>query len=104
MEYAMWPETTRIRAGRTKRVSSWDRSGGNADAVSVGPGETKALADIAGPGIINHIYFTMCMPNPWDFRDTVLRMFWDGEEAPSVETPLGISSASATAWSAGSRR
>ena len=40
-----------IRPGiRTKRISSYDRSGGNADFVRIEAGETKALAEIAGRG------------------------------------------------------
>lgn len=51
------------------------------------PGETVAtLAEIAGPGAIQHMWIT-CAPNAW--RTLVLRMHWDGEEHPSVETPLG---------------
>ena len=36
---------------RALRVSSHDRSGGNADALQVKPGETAVLADLEGPGI-----------------------------------------------------
>ncbi|HIJ66298.1 MAG TPA: DUF2961 domain-containing protein [Candidatus Hydrogenedentes bacterium] len=86
---AIWHEMARIRTGRTKRASSWDRTGGNYDAVGIAPGETRVLADIGGPGVINHIYFTMITPALWDYRDAVLRMFWDGEDTPSVEAPFG---------------
>lgn len=44
------------------------------------------LADIEGPGAIQHIWMT-CFPDAW--RSLVLRMYWDGEEYPSVETPYG---------------
>lgn len=44
------------------------------------------LADIEGPGVIQHIWMT-CFPDKW--RSLVLRMYWDGEEHPSVETPFG---------------
>ena len=47
---------------------------------------TTALAEIAGPGIIQHIWMTV---DPKAYRDCILRMFWDGEAAPSVEVPLG---------------
>lgn len=55
-------------------------------------GETRVLAEIDGPGIINHIWLTVTDKTEADFfvlRDLVLRMYWDGEENPSVETPLG---------------
>lgn len=51
------------------------------------PGNTTVdLADINGPGAIQHIWLTT-HPSWW--RRLVLRMYWDGEETPSVETPLG---------------
>jgi hypothetical protein len=51
------------------------------------PGDaTVTLADITGPGAIQHIWLTV-HPDHW--RRLVLRMYWDGEETPSVETPLG---------------
>jgi len=44
------------------------------------------VAEITGPGAIQHIWIT-CWPATW--RNLILRMYWDGEESPSVETPLG---------------
>jgi len=80
---------------KTKRVSSFDRSGGNHDWMDVPAGETRVLADIQGCGIIRHIWCTHGVQTPQgDFeenslRKLVLRMYWDGEEHPSVEAPLG---------------
>ncbi len=47
---------------------------------------TFTLADIDGPGAIQHIWLT-CHPNMW--RYFILRMYWDGEQQPSVEVPVG---------------
>lgn len=44
------------------------------------------LADIDGSGILTHIWMT-ADPNTW--RSFILRFYWDGEEMPSVEVPLG---------------
>ncbi len=44
------------------------------------------LADIDGPGAIQHIWLTV---HPTAWRTLVLRIYWDGEETPSVEMPLG---------------
>lgn len=75
---------------RSKRVSSWDRTGKNRDFISLGPGETRVLADIKGAGCIKHIYSGPVPPfDPFFYRNTVLRMYWDGEKNPSVEVPLG---------------
>ena len=74
---------------RSRRASSFDRTGGNADWVAVGPGATVTLADIAGAGSIRHIWFTINSPSPYHLRELVLRMYWDGESSPSVEVPIG---------------
>ncbi len=71
------------------RISSWDKKGRNKDAIMVGGKKTRVLADIDGPGIINHIYFTTILQNPLDFRNAVIKIYWDHEEHPSVEVPLG---------------
>jgi len=78
-----------LRDCRSKRVSSYDKTGGNADAIPVEPGQTATLADIAGPGAIRHIWFTIGAEDQNYLRKVVLRMFWDHEPAPSVEVPVG---------------
>jgi hypothetical protein len=47
---------------------------------------TTTLADIKGPGVIQHIWITV---DEKSYRDTVLKFYWDDEELPSVEVPLG---------------
>lgn len=47
---------------------------------------TFTLADIAGPGAIQHIWMTS-FPSHW--RNLILRFYWDDEQAPSVEVPFG---------------
>ncbi|MBO5252956.1 MAG: DUF2961 domain-containing protein [Clostridia bacterium] len=49
------------------------------------PGETFTIADIEGSGIIEHIWLTPT--GRW--RNTILRMYWDDQEVPSVECPIG---------------
>jgi hypothetical protein len=72
----------------SKRISSYDRTGGNKDSLTIEPGLTAVLAEIKGPGAIHHIWVTIAA-EPFYGRKLVLRMFWDGEEAPSVEVPVG---------------
>ena len=72
-----------------KRVSSYDRSGGNADARQIAAGETLTLLDEAGPGVISHVWVTIASDDPNHLKALVLRMYWDGETTPSVETPIG---------------
>jgi hypothetical protein len=72
-----------------KRISSYDKTGGNGDAVGVAPGATFTVLDQPGPGIITHIWFTIASPEDLHLKKIVLRMYWDDEATPSVETPIG---------------
>ena len=72
----------------SKRVSSYDRSGGNRDRLTIEPGKTAVLAEIKGPAAIHHIWVTISA-EPFYGRKIILRMYWDGEENPSVEAPIG---------------
>ena len=49
---------TRIRSGlTTKRISSYDRTGGNNDRFeNIKPGEVRELFNVKGAGMINHIW------------------------------------------------
>lgn len=59
----------------------------------IASGETVTLAEIDGPGTIEHIWMTVTEKtsdiNPFVLRDLVLRIYWDGQDNPSVECPLG---------------
>jgi hypothetical protein len=54
-------------------------------SVEIKAGETFTLADIAGPGAIQHIWMTPT--GHWRFA--ILRVYWDGEATPSIEAPVG---------------
>jgi hypothetical protein len=54
-------------------------------SVVIQPGQVFTLADIRGPGAIQHIWMTPT--GTW--RYSILRMYWDGEATPSVEVPVG---------------
>jgi hypothetical protein len=79
----------RLVDARTKRISSYDRSGGNGDCVGIGPRETFTMAEMEGAGIVKHIWITVSSEDPLVRRNLVLRMYWDGQSHPSVEAPLG---------------
>ena len=59
----------------------------------IAPGAEEKLAEIEGPGIIEHIWITVDNKTTegdcFVLRDIVLKMFWDDEKDPSVEVPLG---------------
>jgi hypothetical protein len=72
----------------SKRVSSFDRTGGNKDSLTIKPGATAVLAEITGPAAIHHLWVTISAEAFYG-RKIVLRMYWDGEKVPSVEAPIG---------------
>ncbi|MBN2326902.1 MAG: DUF2961 domain-containing protein [Candidatus Omnitrophica bacterium] len=51
------------------------------------PGETLTMMDIEGCGVIRHIWMTI-RPDNDHYRNAILRMYWDGSDIPSVETPV----------------
>jgi len=85
----MLEHLSRMRQGRSRRISSWDITGRNRDCWTIEAGATRALAEITGPGIIRHIWFTIASDDPYYLRKSVLRMYWDGMDYPSVECPVG---------------
>ena len=72
-----------------KRSSSYDRTGGNADARPVPAGGTITVLDENGPGEVSHIWFTIADREQHHLKKIVLRMYWDEEKTPSVEAPIG---------------
>jgi hypothetical protein len=54
-------------------------------SISIGPGECRELADIQDSGAIQHIWLTPT--GTW--RYSILRIYWDDQEHPSVECPIG---------------
>jgi hypothetical protein len=53
--------------------------------VTIKADETFEVADIDGPGAIQQIWMTIT--GTWRF--SILRIYWDGQENPSVECPVG---------------
>ena len=82
-------DLARFREGRTKRISSYDRSGGNADYIKLDAGEIVDVARIEGAGVVKHLWFTLGSKDPMYLRNVIIRMYWDGETSPSVQSPLG---------------
>jgi hypothetical protein len=79
----------RLRNYKTRRSSSWDRTGGNGDAVRVEPDSAATLLDVTGAGVVTHIWFTINSQDEHHLKNLVLRAWWDGESSPSVEVPIG---------------
>ncbi|MFV0267746.1 MAG: glycoside hydrolase family 172 protein [Draconibacterium sp.] len=85
-------DLAKIKSGvKNRRISSTDPSGGNRDHLEpFKPGEKRTIATIEGTGIIIHIWITIAPP-PGELsrNDIILRMYWDGNDYPSVESPIG---------------
>ena len=61
----------------------------NDDSKRPIPGETTVLADLQGPGAVNHIWMTIA-DNEYGWpRLLRLRVYYDGSETPSVDAPVG---------------
>ena len=54
-------------------------------SIPIEPGETRQLANIDGSGAIQQIWMTPT--GHWRF--SILRVYWDDSELPSIECPVG---------------
>ena len=54
-------------------------------SIRIEPGQTFTLADVTGPGAIQHVWMTPT--GRW--RSSILRIYWDDQSQPSVECPVG---------------
>lgn len=53
--------------------------------INIEAGKTVTLAEMSGPGAIQHIWMTPT----GNWRYSILRIYWDDESTPSVEVPVG---------------
>ena len=83
------PDITQQQTYTLHRASSMERTGGNIDALALTPGETYTMLDTDGPGTVSHIWITISSNESYYLKRIVLRMYWDNEETPSVEVPIG---------------
>ena len=75
---------------KSRHVSSYDTTGGNADSWKVKKGEKVNILDVQGAGVITRIWITIAPTHEKLSRnDIVIRMYWDGNSFPSVESPVG---------------
>ena len=54
-------------------------------SIKIQPGEVREIAAIDGPGAIQQVWMTPT--GTW--RYSILRIYWDDQEQPSVECPIG---------------
>lgn len=51
--------------------------------ISIPPGQTITICDVAGEGVISHMWF-----GGYSGRGFIIRLYWDNNEFPSVEAPI----------------
>jgi len=80
----------RLKSFSAARVSSDNRYVfSNDDSKHIMPGQTLVMADLAGPGVVTHIWLTVA-DNEYAWpRLLRLRAYYDGKKTPSVDSPLG---------------
>jgi hypothetical protein len=81
----------KLKNFETMRASSSDPDwqNGNSDSRPIEPGGTLMLAELEGPGQIVHFWCTIAHQASYYSSLLTLRIYWDGEEHPSVECPIG---------------
>ena len=96
--------------GHTRCVNAENPTGGKGTAATaasaLGPsrkgspciqtikaGDSVTLMDVDGPGVIRHIWMTVTdrtsPTGPNVLRNLILEFYWDGEDTPSVQCPIG---------------
>jgi hypothetical protein len=76
-----------LREGKSRIASTHSPDAG--DAVSIPAGERTDLVTIEGPAVIENVWMMLAPGDPAVLRAVVLRFYWDGETAPSVQAPFG---------------
>ncbi len=80
----------RLKNYSAARVSSDNRYVfSNDDSKRIMPGQTLVMADLAGPGVVRHIWLTVAENEFGWPRLLRLRVYYDGKKTASVDSPLG---------------
>ncbi len=84
MAFSQLKDFTAHRSSSNSPLPDW-----NDDSKHPLPGETLTIADLAGPGIVTHIWTTASGTEYGWPRLLRLRVYYDGSAVPSVDVPLG---------------
>lgn len=84
------PQAEVARIGQKWERCEWSSDYGRGwkvrPCITLPARSTVTLMDVEGPGVIQHMWLTLSNTH---YRDIIIRAFWDGEERPSVEAPIG---------------
>jgi len=84
-----WDHLLTPGTGEFFQISSFDTTGGNRDRFEIAPGDSAVLLDLDGSGVVRRLWITVASRDPDYLRRIALKMYWDGEDSPSVAVPLG---------------
>ena len=84
MAFSQLKDFTAHRSSSNSSLPDW-----NDDSKHPLPGETLTIADLTGPGIVTHIWTTASGTEYGWPRLLRLRIYYDGSDIPSVDSPLG---------------
>jgi Protein of unknown function (DUF2961) len=89
LDYRFLPSYARAQSYQSLKQSSFDRTGGNKDSWPISGGGMHEVFNANGPGVITHIWFTIAARSVPHLKEIVLRGYWDGNDKPSIEAPIG---------------
>ena len=78
-----------LKDSKLIQVSSHDTTGGNNDMITIAAGKEATILKVQGPGVITRIWFRINSDDPYFLRRILLKIYWDNEDDPSVEVPIG---------------
>jgi hypothetical protein len=88
-EHSFLPNYARAQQYKSLKQSSFDTTGGNRDYWPIAGGAEREVFRATGPGVITHIWFTIAARSDHHLKEIVLRGYWEGNDKPSVEAPIG---------------
>jgi Protein of unknown function (DUF2961) len=78
------------RPGRAMHEGSWDRQRKNNDFLRLEPGEVVTIFQHRGAGTVHRFWITIApRTDVTILSQLILRMYWDDDKYPSVESPIG---------------
>lgn len=82
----MATEETTLHPGSAQCARELGQGWKVSPCLHIPAGETVALMDNEGPGVIRHVWITL---DSKFYRNIIIRIYWDGQDSPSVECPIG---------------
>lgn len=59
------------------------------ELLTIQPGGAKTVIELTGPGVIERLYAKLKPTEKWGTRKVLIQAYWDGQEKPSINCPIG---------------